>query len=116
VVEIKARFDEENNIEWAARLAESGVHVVYGLVNLKTHSKVALVVRREDHGLQTYTHVATGNYNPTTSKLYTDLGLVTSDPDIGEDATDLFNFLTGFSLQKEYKRLLIAPVTCASAC
>ena len=110
VVEIKARFDEENNIEWAARLAESGVHVVYGLVNLKTHSKVALVVRREDHGLQTYTHVATGNYNPTTSKLYTDLGLVTSDPDIGEDATDLFNFLTGFSLQKEYKRLLIAPV------
>ena len=110
VVEIKARFDEENNIEWAARLAESGVHVVYGLVNLKTHSKVALIVRREDHGLQTYTHVATGNYNPTTSKLYTDLGLVTSDPDIGEDATDLFNFLTGFSLQKEYKRLLIAPV------
>jgi polyphosphate kinase len=110
VVEIKARFDEENNIEWAARLAESGVHVVYGLVNLKTHSKVALIVRREDHGLQTYTHVATGNYNPTTAKLYTDLGLVTSDPDIGEDATDLFNFLTGFSLQKEYKRLLIAPV------
>ena len=110
VVEIKARFDEENNIEWANRLAESGVHVVYGLVNLKTHSKVALVVRREEQGLQTYTHVSTGNYNPTTSKVYTDLGLVTSDPDIGEDATDLFNFLTGFSLQKEYKRLLIAPV------
>jgi len=110
VVEIKARFDEENNIEWATRLAESGVHVVYGLVNLKTHSKVALVVRREEQGLQTYTHVSTGNYNPTTSKLYTDLGLVTSDPDIGEDATDLFNFLTGFSLQKEYKRLLVAPV------
>jgi len=110
VVEIKARFDEENNIEWATRLAESGVHVVYGLVNLKTHSKVALVVRREDQGLQTYTHVSTGNYNPTTSKIYTDLGLVTSDPDIGEDATDLFNFLTGFSLQKEYKRLLVAPV------
>jgi polyphosphate kinase len=110
VVEIKARFDEENNIEWATRLAESGVHVVYGLVNLKTHSKVALVVRREEQGLQTYTHVSTGNYNPTTSKIYTDLGLVTSDPDIGEDATDLFNFLTGFSLQKEYKRLLVAPV------
>ena len=110
VVEIKARFDEENNIEWATRLAESGVHVVYGLVNLKTHSKVALVIRREAQGLQTYTHVSTGNYNPTTSKVYTDLGLVTSDPDIGEDATDLFNFLTGFSLQKEYKRLLIAPV------
>src|SRR6185437_11446518 len=85
VVEIKARFDEENNIEWAKRLAESGVHVVYGLVNLKTHSKVALVVRRETDGLQTYTHVSTGNYNPTTSKMYTDLGLVTSDPEIGED-------------------------------
>src|SRR5215813_4574339 len=110
VVEIKARFDEENNIEWATRLAESGVHVVYGLVNLKTHSKVALVVRREEQGLQTYTHVSTGNYNPTTSRMYTDLGLVTSDPEIGEDATDLFNFLTGFSLQKEYKRLLVAPV------
>jgi len=110
VVEIKARFDEENNIEWAKRLAESGVHVVYGLVNLKTHSKVALVVRREDHGLQTYTHISTGNYNPTTSRLYTDLGIVTSDPEIGDDASDLFNFLTGFSLQKEYKRLLVAPV------
>jgi polyphosphate kinase len=110
VVEIKARFDEENNIEWAQRLAESGVHVVYGLVNLKTHSKLALVVRREEEGLKTYTHVATGNYNPTTSRLYTDLGLLTSDPEIGEDATDLFNFLTGFSLQKEYKQLLVAPV------
>lgn len=110
VVEIKARFDEENNIEWATRLAEMGVHVVYGLVNLKTHSKVALVVRREEDGLKTYTHVSTGNYNPTTSKLYTDLGVLTSDPEIGEDATDLFNFLTGFSLQKEYKHLMIAPV------
>ncbi|MGZ5437570.1 MAG: polyphosphate kinase 1 [Pyrinomonadaceae bacterium] len=110
VVEIKARFDEENNIEWATRLAEAGVHVVYGLVNLKTHSKVALVVRREEDGLKTYTHVSTGNYNPTTSRLYTDLGVLTSDPEIGEDATDLFNFLTGFSLQKEYKRLMIAPV------
>lgn len=110
VVEIKARFDEENNIEWAKLLAESGVHVVYGLVNLKTHSKLALVVRREDDGLKTYTHVSTGNYNPTTSRLYTDLGLLTSNAEIGEDATDLFNFLTGFSLQKEYKHLLVAPV------
>ena len=110
VVEIKARFDEENNIEWAQRLAESGVHVVYGLVDLKTHSKVTLVVRREDDGLQTYTHIATGNYNPTTSKLYTDLGLLTNDSVIGDDATDLFNFLTGFSMQKEYSRLLVAPV------
>lgn len=110
VVEIKARFDEESNIEWAKRLAESGVHVVYGLVDLKTHSKVTLVVRREEDGLQTYTHIATGNYNPTTSKLYTDLGLLTNDSLIGDDATDLFNFLTGFSMQKEYSRLMVAPV------
>ncbi len=110
VVEIKARFDEENNIEWAKRLAESGVHVVYGLVDLKTHSKVALVVRHEEGGLQTYTHVATGNYNPTTSKVYTDLGLLTSNPEIGDDATDLFNYLTGFSLQKEYSQLMVAPL------
>ena len=110
VVEIKARFDEENNIEWAKRLAESGVHVVYGLVGLKTHSKVALVVRREEKGLQTYTHVATGNYNPTTSKVYTDLGVLTSNAEIGDDATDLFNFLTGFSMQKEYSQLMVAPL------
>src|SRR4029079_17382504 len=110
VVEIKARFDEENNIEWASRLVEAGVHVVYGLVKLKTHSKVALVVRREDEGLQTYTHIATGNYNPTTSRLYTDLGFLTSDSVIGDDATDLFNFLTGFSMQKEFSRLLVAPL------
>ena len=111
VVEIKARFDEEHNIEWAKRLAESGVHVVYGLVGLKTHSKVALVVRREEDGLQTYTHISTGNYNPTTSRLYTDLGLLTSDSMIGDDATDLFNFLTGFSMQKEFSRLMVAPLS-----
>jgi len=110
VVEIKARFDEEHNIEWAKRLAESGVHVVYGLVGLKTHSKVALVVRREDDGLQTYTHIATGNYNPTTSRVYTDLGLLTNDSMIGDDATDLFNFLTGFSMQKDFSRLMVAPL------
>ncbi len=110
VVEIKARFDEEHNIEWAKRLGESGVHVVYGVVGLKTHSKVALVVRREEDGLQTYTHVATGNYNPTTSRLYTDLGLLTNDSIIGDDATDLFNFLTGFSVQKEFSRLMVAPL------
>jgi polyphosphate kinase len=110
VVEIKARFDEEHNIEWAKRLAESGVHVVYGLVGLKTHSKVALVVRREEDGLQTYTHIATGNYNPTTSRVYTDLGLLTSDSMIGDDATDLFNFLTGFSMQKDFSRLMVAPL------
>lgn len=110
VVEIKARFDEEHNIEWAKRLAESGVHVVYGQVGLKTHSKVALVVRREQDGLQTYTHIATGNYNPTTSRLYTDLGLLTNDSMIGDDATDLFNFLTGFSVQKDFSRLMVAPL------
>jgi polyphosphate kinase len=110
VVEIKARFDEENNIEWAGRLVEAGVHVVYGLVNLKTHSKVALVIRREEHGLQTYVHVATGNYNPTTSKIYTDLGLLTANAEIGDDATDLFNFITGFSRPREYTHLMVAPV------
>jgi polyphosphate kinase len=110
VVELKARFDEEHNIEWAKRLAESGVHVVYGLVGLKTHSKVALVVRREEHGLQTYTHISSGNYNPTTSRFYTDLGLLTSDSVIGDDASDVFNFLTGFSIQKEYSRLMVAPL------
>ena len=110
VVEIKARFDEENNIEWATRLSESGVHVVYGQVDLKTHGKLTLVVRREEHGLQTYVHIATGNYNPTTSKIYTDLGLLTTDSEIGDDATDVFNFLTGFSMQKEYSRLMVAPL------
>jgi polyphosphate kinase len=110
VVEIKARFDEEHNIEWAKRLAESGVHVVYGSVGLKTHSKVTLVVRREDQGLQTYTHISTGNYNPTTSRVYTDIGLLTSDSAIGDDASDVFNFLTGFSIQKEYSRLMVAPL------
>lgn len=110
VVEIKARFDEENNIEWASRLVEAGVHVVYGLVNLKTHSKVALVIRQEDHGLQTYVHIATGNYNPTTSKVYTDLGLLTANPEIGDDATDLFNYMTGFSRPREYTHLMVAPV------
>ena len=110
IVEIKARFDEENNIEWAGRLVEAGVHVVYGLVNLKTHSKVALVIRREEHGLQTYVHVATGNYNPTTSKIYTDLGLLTANAEIGDDATDLFNFITGFSRPREYTHLMVAPV------
>jgi len=110
VVEIKARFDEENNIEWAGRLVEAGVHVVYGLVNLKTHSKVALVIRREDQGLQTYVHIATGNYNPTTSKVYTDLGLLTANAEIGDDATDFFNFMTGFSRPREYTHFMVAPV------
>ena len=110
LVELKARFDEENNIEWAKRLEESGVHVVYGIIGLKTHCKVALVVRREGETLRRYVHLATGNYNPVTSNFYTDLGLLTADEEIGADSTDLFNFLTGFSRQKEYKKLLVSPV------
>ena len=109
LVELKARFDEENNIEWAKRLEESGVHVVYGIVGLKTHCKVTLIVRREGELLRRYVHVATGNYNPVTSNFYTDLGLFTADEEIGEDASDLFNFLTGFSRQKDYRKLLVAP-------
>lgn len=110
LVELKARFDEENNIEWARRLEKEGVHVVYGISTLKTHSKVLLVVRKEKDRLVRYVHVATGNYNPATAKLYTDLGLLTSDEEIGEDATSLFNFLTGYSQQNNYKRLVVAPL------
>ena len=110
LVELKARFDEENNIEWAKQLERAGVHVIYGLLGLKTHCKVALVVRREKKTLRRYVHIATGNYNPTTSRIYTDLGLFTADPEIGADATDLFNFLTGYSRQVKYRKLLVAPV------
>ena len=110
LVELKARFDEENNIEWARRLENEGVHVVYGISTLKTHSKVLLVVRREKDKLARYVHLATGNYNPTTSKHYTDLGLLTADEEIGADATNLFNFLTGYSQQTKYHRLLVAPL------
>ena len=109
LVELQARFDEENNIEWAKRLEESGVHVVYGIVGLKTHCKVALVVRREGGNLRRYVHVATGNYNPVTSNFYTDLALFTADDEVGADATDLFNFLTGFSRHKDYRRMLVSP-------
>ena len=110
LVELKARFDEENNIEWARRLENEGVHVVYGISTLKTHSKVLLVVRREKDKLCRYVHLATGNYNPTTSRIYTDLGLLTADEEIGSDATSLFNFLTGYSQQSKYNRLLVAPL------
>lgn len=110
LVELKARFDEENNIEWAQRLEKAGVHVVYGLIGLKTHSKLTLVVRREGGELKRYVHLATGNYNPTTSRLYTDLGLFTTDQEIGEDATNLFNYLTGHSRYSNYQSLLIAPI------
>jgi len=110
LVELKARFDEENNIEWARHLENEGVHVIYGMRGLKTHSKVALVVRHEAGELRRYVHIATGNYNPTTSRIYTDLGLLTADEEIGADATDLFNFLTGYSYKTEYRCLLIAPI------
>jgi polyphosphate kinase len=110
LVELKARFDEENNIEWARRLENEGVHVVYGISTLKTHSKVLLVVRREKGKLCRYVHLATGNYNPVTSRIYTDLGILTADEEIGEDATRLFNFLTGYSQHDKYKRLIVAPL------
>lgn len=110
LVELKARFDEENNIEWARRLENEGVHVVYGISTLKTHSKVLLVVRREKDKLVRYVHLATGNYNPFTSRIYTDLGMLTADEEIAEDASSLFNFLTGYSQQNKYKRLLVAPL------
>ncbi len=110
LVELKARFDEENNIEWARRLEKEGVHVVYGISSLKTHSKVMLIIRREKDKLVRYVHLATGNYNPGTAKIYTDLGILTADEAFGADATDLFNFLTGYSLQDKYEQLLVAPL------
>lgn len=111
LVEVKARFDEERNIEWARKLEDAGCHVAYGLVGLKTHSKLSLVVREEEDGLRTYFHIGTGNYNPKTATLYTDLGLISCDPDIGADILDLFNFLTGYSRQTSYRKLLVAPVS-----
>ena len=110
VVELKARFDEESNIEWARALEREGVHVVYGLLGLKVHSKVILVVRREGDVIRRYCHLATGNYNPATARLYTDLGLFTCDEEIGADATDLFNYLTGYSRKKTFRKLLVAPL------
>jgi polyphosphate kinase len=110
LVELKARFDEQANILWARQLEKAGVHVVYGLVGLKTHSKTALVVRREDGGIRRYAHIGTGNYNPKTARLYTDLGLFTCDEEIGADLTDLFNYLTGYARHDHYRRLLVAPV------
>ncbi len=109
LMELKARFDEQTNIEWARRLEEAGVHVVYGLVGLKTHAKAALVVRQEEDGLRRYCHIGTGNYNPVTARLYEDLGLLSASEELGADLADLFNHLTGFSQQPDYRRLLVAP-------
>jgi polyphosphate kinase len=110
LVEIKARFDERANIAWARKLEQAGAHVVYGLVGLKTHSKTLLVVRREGSALRRYVHIGTGNYNPRTARIYTDLGLLTCDPALAQDVTDLFNVLTGLSRQQSFRRLLIAPI------
>ena len=109
LVELKARFDEAANIEWAKALEEVGVHVVYGLVGLKTHTKTVLVVREERDGLRRYCHIGTGNYNPKTATIYEDLGLFTSDPEIGTELTQLFNHLTGFGRAVDYERLVVAP-------
>ncbi|BDG09989.1 polyphosphate kinase 1 [Anaeromyxobacter paludicola] len=110
LVEVKARFDEESNLGWARALEGEGVHVIYGLLGFKTHSKIALVIRREGGRLVRYVHLSTGNYNAVTAQLYTDLGLFTADERIGEDATELFNYLTGYSRQHDWRRLLVAPV------
>ena len=111
LVELKARFDEENNILWARKLEKSGVHVVYGVTGLKTHTKITLVVRQEKEQIRRYVHIGTGNYNPKTAKIYTDLGLLSCRQELGADLTDLFNFLTGYSRQKSYRKLLVAPVS-----
>jgi polyphosphate kinase len=110
LVELKARFDEESNIGWAQMLERAGVHVVYGLVGLKTHCKIAMVVRKEGEGIRRYLHLATGNYNAVTSRLYEDIGMFTCDETMGQDATDLYNYLTGYSTKQDYKKLLVAPV------
>jgi polyphosphate kinase len=111
LVELKARFDEQANINWARALEQAGVHVVYGVAGLKTHAKTCLVVRREDAGIRRYAHIGTGNYNPRTAGLYEDLGLLTADAEIGADLTDLFNLLTGYSRQRDYRKILVAPIS-----
>ena len=111
IVELKARFDEEANIGWARALEEAGVHVVYGIVGLKTHSKTALVLRREEEGVRHYCHVGTGNYNSKTARIYEDIGLLTADQEIGSDVGELFNYLTGFSRHADYRQILVSPVT-----
>jgi polyphosphate kinase len=114
LVELKARFEERNNILWARALESHGIHVVYGFTDLKTHAKLALIVRKEPDGIHRYVHTATGNYNPHTAKVYTDVGLFTADPDIVADVSDMFNYLTGYSNQKEFRSLLVAPVQLRS--
>ena len=116
VVELKARFDEENNIAWARKLEDVGVHVVYGVLGLKTHAKMCLVVRREADGIHRYVHLGTGNYNVSTSRIYTDLSYFTANPAIGADASDLFNALTGYSRKNSSAGCSSRPLRCASSC
>jgi polyphosphate kinase len=115
LIELTARFDEQNNIAWAQLLEDAGVHVVYGIVGLKTHAKMTLVVRDEDSGIRRYCHLGTGNYNRDTARVYEDLGLLTCDPELGADVSDLFNLLTGYSRQRDYRKLLVAPLTLRTA-
>lgn len=115
LVEVKARFDEENNLEWGQQLERAGVHVTYGVTGLKTHAKVSLVVREEPDGLRTYSHIGTGNYNPETARLYADLGFLTSQPAIGHDLVNLFHFLTGYAPEQHYQKLLVAPCNLRAA-
>jgi len=110
LVELKARFDEESNIGWARVLEQEGVHVTYGLLGLKTHSKIALVVRREGDHIRRYIHLSTGNYNHVTAYQYEDIGIFTCDEEIGADVSDLFNYLTGYSSREQYRKLLVAPI------
>ena len=115
LVELKARFDEENNIGWARELENAGAHVVYGVMGLKTHAKLCLVIRKEGERISRYVHLGTGNYNPFTAKVYTDMGLLTRNPDIASDVSELFNFLTGYSQQSSYRKLLVAPSSIREA-
>jgi len=109
LVELKARFDEDNNIQWAKQLEQAGIHVVYGIIGFKTHTKICLVIRKEKGRLRNYFHIGTGNYNSITSKLYTDVGFLSTDPEIASDLIELFNYLSGFAKQKDYKKLLVSP-------
>jgi polyphosphate kinase len=110
LVELKARFDEESNIQWARRLEQAGAHVIYGVLGLKTHAKLALIVRQEENVLRRYVHLSTGNYNPVTARIYTDFGLMTANPDLGADCSELFNYMTGYSGQEAYRKLIVAPM------
>ncbi len=111
LVELTARFDEERNIEWAKRLDQAGAHVIYGLVDYKTHAKILLIVRREPQGLRRYVHLSTGNYNDRTARLYTDVGMLTSDEEFGSDASGFFNTITGYSDPPVFKKLVMAPIS-----